>query len=374
MVVPMESHSAWLLPRCCAIDARGLGCVCSGVALRCASSCLVYPSTRLTGRKQASAHYIRSEHASQLDKKYHSYTIIQSHAHFCAILEMPKSFELQSWTHPVPVTVADGLPIEVNEEVLLKFTAFDNWLRGLRENLVRQSNSAHTYHADPFRLQELKVHSVTMFGPKIGFMNIEVMLRKNNKPRELDRVVFLRGGSVAVLMILRPKDAWHERYVIMTEQPRVGACSTMFLEIPAGMLDDSKEVKGKAIQEIEEETHLKVLKEELIDLTALALEEADQTEELQAGIYMSPANLDEFIPLLLWEKKLERRQIEALKGRLTGLRAADEMITIRIVDYKDLWKKGARDSKTLAAWALYEGLTQSGRLKEKLDDIRLGRS
>lgn len=287
---------------------------------------------------------------------------------------MPKSFELQSWTHPVTVTVADGLPIDVDEEVLLKFPAFNNWLRRLKENLSRQSNSSHTYHADPFRLQELRVHSVTMFGPKIGFINIEALLRKKNKPKELDRIVFLRGGSVAVLMILRPKDARHERYVIMTEQPRVGACSTMFLEIPAGMLDDSNEVKGKAIQEIEEETHFKVLKEELIDLTALALEEADKTEDLQAGIYMSPANLDEFIPLLLWEKELERRQIEDLKGKLTGLRGADEMITIRIMDYKDLWKKGARDSKTLAAWALYEGLTQAGRLEEKLRDIRLGKS
>jgi ADP-sugar diphosphatase len=81
---------------------------------------------------------------------------------------MPKSFELQSWIHPVPVTVADGLPIEVNEEVLLKFTAFDNWLRGLRENLVRQSNSAHTYHADPFRLQESKFTLSPCLVPGLG--------------------------------------------------------------------------------------------------------------------------------------------------------------------------------------------------------------
>jgi ADP-sugar diphosphatase len=84
---------------------------------------------------------------------------------------MPKTFQLQSWTSPVPVTVADGLPIDVNEEVLLKFRAFNNWLRGLKENLARQSNTAHTYHADPFRLQGLKVHSVIMFGPKIGLVS-----------------------------------------------------------------------------------------------------------------------------------------------------------------------------------------------------------
>jgi hypothetical protein len=167
-----------------------------------------------------------------------------------------------------------------------------------------------------------------MFGRNIGFMNIKALLRKDRDPKELDRVVFLRGSSVAVLMILRPKDARHERYVIMTEQPRVGACSTMFLEIPAGMLDGEKNVKGKAIQEIQEETHLEIRKEELIDLTALALEEADKTEDLQSGIYMSPANLDEFIPLLLWEKELDRHQINDLKGRLTGLRAQDEVVRV----------------------------------------------
>jgi hypothetical protein len=46
----------------------------------------------------------------------------------------------------------------------------------------------------------------------------------------------------------------------------------MFLEIPAGMLDDAKEVKGKAVQEIQGETHLTIHKEELIDFTTLALE------------------------------------------------------------------------------------------------------
>jgi 8-oxo-dGTP pyrophosphatase MutT (NUDIX family) len=260
------------------------------------------------------------------------------------------------------VEVADGLPIDFDEEVLLKFPAFDNWLKRLKTNLSRQERSSHTHHSDPFRLHGLKIHSVTMFGSNIGFMNIEALLRKEQEPKNLDRVVFLRGGSVAVLMILRPKDAPHERYVIMTEQPRVGACSTVFLEIPAGMLDGEKNVKGAAIREIQEETGLEIRKEELIDLSALALEEDDKTEDLQSGIYMSPANLDEFIPLLLWEKELDRQRIEDLKGKLTGLRAQDEVITIRIVEYRDLWRKGARDSKTLAAWALYEGLTQAGKL------------
>jgi hypothetical protein len=66
---------------------------------------------------------------------------------------MPKNFELQSWTHPVPVEVADGLPIVVDEEALLKFPAFDNWLKSLQENLSRQES---------LRIPIILIHSDSM--------------------------------------------------------------------------------------------------------------------------------------------------------------------------------------------------------------------
>ena len=193
------------------------------------------------------------------------------------------------------------------------------------------------------------------------------------KPTSLDRVVFLRGGSVAILMILRPKESKNERYVIMTEQPRIGACGMSVLEIPAGMMDESNNITIKAVQEIEEETGFKVQPEELIDMTKLALGQTEYRESVQPAMYPSPGNLDEFISLLLWEKELDRKEIEALRGRLTGLRAHGELITLRVCDYDVLWKEGARDAKTLGAWALYEGLNRLGKIEEKLRDIRMGK-
>ena len=281
---------------------------------------------------------------------------------------MPSVFDLSAWEPSIPVTVGDG--IDIDEKRLMAFPAFDNWLRRLKTNLEMQDTPGHTYEKDPWRLTGIKIHSVTIFpNGNIGFMTIEALMKNNNHP--LDRVIFLRGGSVAVLMILRPKETPAERYVILTEQPRVGACSTAFLEIPAGMLDDkSGDVKGKAIQEIEEETGLKVRTAELIDMTALALEQTETKEDLQPAMYPSPANLDEYIPLLLWEKELDRKEIEELRGKLTGERAKDELITLRVREYDVLWKEGARDAKTLAAWALYEGLNGEGKIKEKLDEIR----
>jgi hypothetical protein len=42
------------------------------------------------------------------------------------------------------------------------------------------------------------------------------------------------------------------------------------------------------------------------------------------------------------------------------------MITIWLCEYEDLWKVGARDGKTLAAWALYEGLSRAGVIEKRL--------
>ncbi|KAF2642767.1 hypothetical protein P280DRAFT_489002 [Massarina eburnea CBS 473.64] len=185
--------------------------------------------------------------------------------------------------------------------------------------------------------------------------------------------VFLRGGSVAVLVLLRPKDSRNERYVLLVEQPRIGAACTSFLQIPAGMLDeDSGDVKGNAIDRIYAETNLKVRREELIDMTSLALETSETKENLQPAIYSSPANLDEYTSLLLWEKYLDRKDIEALKGK-TGKLMQDGLITVHICNYDVLWREGVRDANTLAAWALYEGLSRAGKIEEKLCDVRTGR-
>jgi ADP-sugar diphosphatase len=282
------------------------------------------------------------------------------------------NFTLPKHFPPIPITVADGL--QLDEKRLTGFKAFRDWLDTLTKNLALQNTPGHTFQSDPWALKEIKVHSVTIFATgEIGFMTIEAILRRNKDPNRLDRVVFLRGGSVAVLMILRPKDARHERYVILTEQIRIGACATSFLEIPAGMLDDSDEITGKAIEEIEEETGLQIQVGELIDMTKLALDQAETIEQVRPAMYPSPANVDEFIPLFLWEKELDRMQIESLKGKLTGLRKQDEMITLRVCDYEVLWKYGARDAKTLAAWALYEGLNRAGKIEERLRDIRIGK-
>jgi ADP-sugar diphosphatase len=202
----------------------------------------------------------------------------------------------------LPVTVE--LHKKIARAQLLSFKAFSNWKTTLQTNLELQyTNADHAFHDDPYVLYNIEIQSVDFFTPtKIGFVKLKAEIR-NSKKNKLPGIAFLRGGSVAMLMILRPEDSRDERWVVMTEQPRVPAGSLSFIEIPAGMLDDAGNFAGKAAEEIQEETGFKLPESELIDLTELALKELKpEGETLQNAMYPSPGGSDEYIPIFLWEK------------------------------------------------------------------------
>jgi len=76
---------------------------------------------------------------------------------------------------------------------------------------------------------------------------------------------------------------------VLTVQPWVPAGSLEFVELPAGMLDDSS-FTGAAAKEIQEECGIEIPADELLDLTQLALGKfVDGGEEkLQTAVYPSP--------------------------------------------------------------------------------------
>ncbi|KAL5322576.1 hypothetical protein ACEPPN_010549 [Leptodophora sp. 'Broadleaf-Isolate-01'] len=286
-------------------------------------------------------------------------------------------FQLEDFEDPVDVIFETGADITPNQ--LVKFPAFITWRMTLKTSLEGQRDPNHPFHENPYKLKSVTIQSVDWFGRDtpdskrfVGFVKLKADVRsgadKNGKISTLPGIAFLRGGSVAMLMILRPSDSNTERWVIMTEQPRIPSGSLRFMEIPAGMIDDNKTFSGAAAKEIREETGLTVHEDEFQDLTKLALgqiEGLESKEDLQIGMYPSPGGCDEFIAIFLWEKVLERQEIESLKGRLSGKRTGEsEMITVRILPYEDLWKVGARDAKTLAAWSLYEALKRSRTLRD----------
>ena len=218
----------------------------------------------------------------------------------------------------------------------------------------------------------------------MGFIKLQAHI-SNDQGERLPGSVFLRGGSVGILviapyalcpicadspllqLILQPDDVpestENEKQVILTIQPRIPAGSLALAELPAGMLDDSGTFAGGAAKEIAEETGLEIPAKDLINMTELAIPPSSGTNEhLQQGVYPSPGGCDEFIPIFLWQKRVPRGQLQQWQGKLTGLREHGEKITLTLCPLSQLWKHGGRDAKSLAAWALYHGLRREGKI------------
>lgn len=272
--------------------------------------------------------------------------------------------------------------VKIDKESLESWTAFKNWKATLEENFALQETERdHAFHNDPYVLHSIEIMSVYWHGTRIFFMEVKPNITgikldpETSKAKDLPAVTLLRGGSVAMLMILRPKDSRDEKLVVMTEQPRVSVGSLAFWEIPAGMLDDEHNFEVAAAREIEKETGFEIPKSELIDMTELALRYSELPEEnLRSAMYLSPGGCDEYMALVLWEKELDRLEIEQLKCRMTGQRKEGQTVTQKLVNYEALWREGARDAKTLAAWALYEGLSREGILQEEIYNRKQARN
>jgi ADP-sugar diphosphatase len=270
---------------------------------------------------------------------------------------------MSTFTLPGPVTVR-SIP-EISEDQLCSFPAFQTWLKTLRHSLALQAHEFHSFHTAPYELRSITIQSCDHFGGKrLGFLKLKAEVTNANG-EYLPGSVFLRGGSVCMLLILQPDDVNenNEEYAVLTVQPRIAAGSLGFVELPAGMLDDNGTFSGGAAREIKEETGLEIPEGELLNMTSLAINEGSHGEEqVQQAMYPSPGACDEFIPLFLARKKMARATIEAMKGKLTGLREHGEKITLKICRLDELWRIGARDGKTLAAVAIYEGLKRERRI------------
>ncbi|KAJ1972490.1 hypothetical protein H4R35_004645 [Dimargaris xerosporica] len=290
-------------------------------------------------------HTLRSVHTPMaMGKTEHSITLERRQADGTVVIQH------------VPVIPAHA-GIDVAQ--VLDFQPFKAWAATLQRQLA-------TKHTDDMAIDRIQVQSVDYFkNQQVGFVKFQVAASLRASGAPLPGMVFMRGGSVCILVVLRPSDPTPsasecEEHVVLTVQPRLPIAHVQFAELPAGMLDGSGAFKGKAAQELEEETGIKVQDHDLIDMTELALGSPEASDQ-PSGIYMSPGGCDEFMRVLLCRKTMPRHKIAELRGQLTGLRKEGEAITLRLCPLKDLWRE-TRDAKALAAIALYHGLKAEGRL------------
>jgi ADP-sugar diphosphatase len=310
------------------------------------------------------------------------------------------SFHDQPIPTPIPLHITCT---NLTPNQLTTFPAFNNWFKRTLKNLALQSNPSHTFHSQPMQIHRIEAESVTWFSKtKIGFVKLQVKIQnyegdgdgrdeKNERKRGqwLPGAVFLRGGSVAVLVLIKPLDPTkptretqntqeteenEDVYAILTIQPRIAASSLAFPELPAGMLDDSANLSGKAAAEIHEETGLILNQESMINMSALAsadmhlnppssskvstTEDPSSTlyEDVENSMYPSPGACDEFLPIYLCRKRLTPQHLDHLKGRATGLREEGEVVTVKVVPFGELYREAGRDGKALAALGLYYSL------------------
>lgn len=224
--------------------------------------------------------------------------------------------------------------------------AFTSWVRYMDS----------TKNPDPLHpvlwVNSIHIQSVDMFGSQVGFVKFRADVKRwNEKEKRLvdvPGITFLRGGSVAILTILTVVDSMYgyKDHVVLTCQPRVPVGDPNLLELPAGMLDnETRNFKGKAADELREETGIEIKHEDLIDLTGFAYGDRHQ------GMYPSPGGCDEYIKLYCYRRFVTEQAIRSLSTFRGGVHEG-EMISLRIVLLSDLWKSTC-DAKALSAITLY---------------------
>jgi hypothetical protein len=112
---------------------------------------------------------------------------------------------MSSFTIPLDEDNGSGsVPVnslnDLSKDDLLRFPAFQIWLSTLQRSLQRQHNPSHEFNHNPYVLRNINVQSVDYFkGGRLGFVKLKAEV-SNGNGETLPGTVFLRGGSVGMLV------------------------------------------------------------------------------------------------------------------------------------------------------------------------------
>ncbi|CAA7018582.1 unnamed protein product [Microthlaspi erraticum] len=245
-------------------------------------------------------------------------------------------------TKPVRVAAAAGVSSSDFRNAI-DSSLFTNWLRNLESETGILSDGTMT-------LKQVLIQGVDMFGKRLGFLKFKAEILDKETGQMVPGIVFARGPAVAVLILLESDG---ETYAVLTEQVRVPT-GKIVLELPAGMLDDDHgDFVGTAVREVEEEIGIKLKKEDMVDLTAFL------DPSTGHRVFPSPGGCDEEMSVFLYRRKVEVETIRELQGKETGLREHGEFIKVRVIPYRELWRRTA-DAKVLMSIGLYEMAQRDG--------------
>jgi ADP-sugar diphosphatase len=174
------------------------------------------------------------------------------------------------------------------------------------------------------------VSNVVYFGSRPGFVNLSVDAVYPESGTRLPGAVFLRGGSVAVLMLCRIEGTLH---VVMVKQARVPV-GKFISELPAGMMEDSGRFSNKAMQEVLEETGVVVRRSDM--------------KLLGRDVYLSPGGCDERLTLFMCD--IDSSSIDT--SRTYGNSSEGERMQVHLQRVDGDLFETCEDAKFWVAWAM----------------------
>lgn len=174
-------------------------------------------------------------------------------------------------------------------------------------------------------LKEFNVTDVDFFGKvspdKVGFIKGKCTAFDTKTGNKImSNIVFCRGNSVAVLIIVTIKET-SQKYILLCKQIRLPV-GKVLIEACAGMLDDKVqncEVLGVVFKEIKEETGFEIKKNDLI--------------QLGNPIIPSGGGCDENIQLFAWETTITKDEFFDKQSKLFGCQEENESIQLCFYEY-----------------------------------------
>ena len=234
--------------------------------------------------------------------------------------------------------VTDYSHIKDKLDAIVNSPKFKNWV----DNIT----------AEDINLKEFNVTDVDFFGKicpeKVGFIKGKCTAYDTKTASKImSNIVFCRGNSVAVLIIVNIKET-SKKYVLLCKQIRLPV-GKVLIEACAGMLDDkveNGEVLGVVFKEIKEETGFEIKKNDLI--------------KLGKPIIPSGGGCDENIQLYAWETSITENEFDEKQLKVFGCKEENESIQLCFYEYDnfDNILDELGDVKAECCWRRYKNLSK----------------
>eukprot|EP00667_Euglena_gracilis_P024898 EG_transcript_28882 len=161
-----------------------------------------------------------------------------------------------------------------------------------------------------YLVRRVELRHVDLLGPHISGLKLRAWTQAptDDAGAPTTEHNFLLRGSLAGVLVVLTSDAGS--CMVLASQPRLAVASLDLLELPLGLIDADGWFAGPTAQELAEELGLRLHRQDLTDLTALAFSEG------APGLLLSAGHSDEHIHLYSHEVAVSAAELAAFRERV----------------------------------------------------------